>query len=186
MEHGKAAYQADFALYGTAVITLASFLFGAGPQALRLEFLVLVVLGLFSWTAIEYLLHRFVLHGLLPFRRWHEEHHRRPMALICAPTILSASLIVVLIFLPMLAVAGVWSACALTLGMLTGYLLYAITHHATHHWPAESAWLKQRKRWHAVHHHEAGRLARFGVTSGFWDHVFGSAISSPPRARSST
>jgi cyclopropane-fatty-acyl-phospholipid synthase len=181
MEHGKAAYRADFALYATAAVALAVFLYVAGPQSLRLDFLAMVCVGLLSWTAIEYLLHRFVLHGLAPFKRWHEAHHQRPTALICAPTILSASLILVLVFLPVLALGGVWNACGLTLGMLTGYLFYAITHHATHHWPAQSAWLKRRKRWHALHHHNTGQLAGFGVTSAFGDHVFGSAM---PRASS--
>ena len=95
------------------------------------------------------------------------------------PTVLSAALVVALVFLPVLAFGGIWNACALTLGVLIGYLLYAVTHHATHHWPAGSAWLKRRKRWHALHHHDAGRLGRFGVTSAFWDHVFGSAKGKP-------
>ena len=181
MEHGKAAYRADFALYATAVVALTVFLCAAGPHSLRLESLVSVCAGLVSWTAIEYFLHRFVLHGMAPFKHWHEAHHQRPRALICAPTVLSASLILMLVFLPVLALGGIWIACALTLGMLTGYLLYAITHHATHHWPAENAWLRRRKRWHALHHHDAGRLGGFGVTSGFWDHVFGSAMSGEAR-----
>lgn len=179
MEHGKAAYRADFVLYGTGVVSLATFLFIAAPPSHRVESLALVCVGLVSWTAIEYLLHRFLLHGVAPFKHWHEEHHRRPTALICAPTILSASLIVGLVFLPMLAVEGIWGACALTLGVLIGYLFYAITHHATHHWSGETAWLKRRKRWHALHHHDAGQLGGFGVTSALWDHVFGSA---KPRA----
>ena len=175
IEHGEAAYRADFALYGIAVAALAVFLPVAGPPGLQLELLALALLGLAGWTAIEYAIHRFVLHGLAPFKRWHEEHHQRPTALIGAPTILSASLIFGLVFLPALALGGPWRACALTLGVLTGYLLYAITHHAAHHWPAESAWLKRRKRWHALHHHDAGRRGGYGVTSAFWDHVFGSA-----------
>jgi cyclopropane-fatty-acyl-phospholipid synthase len=185
IEHGKAAYHADFALYGAAVASLAVFLLVASPHLLRLQLLALTLLGLASWTAVEYLIHRFVLHGLAPFKHWHEEHHQRPAALICAPTVLSASLIFVLVFLPVLGLGGVWNACALTLGMLTGYLLYAITHHATHHWQAESAWLKRRKRWHALHHHDAARLGGFGVTSGFWDHVFGSATPRTATARRS-
>ena len=185
MEHGKAAYRADFALYAGAVLALATFLLVAGPPDLRRESLALVVLGLAGWTATEYLLHRFVLHGVDPFKRWHEEHHRRPTALICSPTILSASLIFTLVFLPILALSGLWPACALTLGMLTGYLLYSITHHATHHWHAENAWLKRRKRWHALHHrHPAGQLGGYGVTSAFWDYVFGS--NPPAAARRST
>ena len=185
MEHGKAAYRADFAVYGLTVASLATLVFFAGPHSLRLESTALVFLGLVAWTVIEYLLHRFVLHGLAPFKCWHEAHHQRPRALICTPTVLSASLILTLVFLPVLALGGLWIAGALTLGMLSGYLLYAVTHHATHHWPADSAWLKRRKRWHALHHHGAGRLGRFGVTSAFWDHVFGSAQprTAPDRQR---
>ncbi|GAB1426064.1 hypothetical protein MASR2M16_32980 [Thauera terpenica] len=32
--------------------------------------------GLVGWTLIEYLLHRFMLHRVEPFRAWHVEHHR--------------------------------------------------------------------------------------------------------------
>ena len=85
---------------------------------------------------------------------------------------LSASLIFVLVFLPAWLLGNTWSASALTLGVLTGYLAYAVTHHATHHWRGNSAWLKRRKHWHAQHHHRTGQPGCYGVTSGFWDHVF--------------
>ena len=178
LEHGKAAYGADFALYLSGVVAIAAFLLVSGPSGHWPASLTLIALGLGGWTIIEYLLHRFVLHGVRPFKSWHEEHHRRPTALICAPTIFSASLVVVLVFLPAFLLGGVWDACALTLGLVIGYLLYAITHHATHHWQAKSPWLQSRKRWHALHHHRAGTLGGFGVTTAFWDHVFGSAHAS--------
>jgi len=66
-----------------------------------------------------------------------------------------------------------WRASALTLGLLTGYLGYAITHHAIHHWRADNAWLKERKYWHALHHHSE-QPGCYGVTSSVWDRVFGS------------
>jgi len=174
LEHGKAAYCADFALYGAVVAALATFLLVFGQGARRLEMGAIVLAGLASWTAIEYAMHRFVLHGLRPFCRWHAQHHERPAALIYAPTILSATLIFTLVFLPALAAGDLWSACAFTLGVLTGYLAYAVTHHATHHWRADSAWLKQRKRWHALHHHHVQSPGCYGVTTAFWDYVFGS------------
>jgi sterol desaturase/sphingolipid hydroxylase (fatty acid hydroxylase superfamily) len=185
LEHSKAAYRADFALYGAAVVALAAFLLLDSPRGQRLEITAYALAGLASWTAIEYALHRFVLHGIQPFRRWHAEHHERPTALICAPTIFSATLIATLVFLPALALGNLWRACALTLGVLSGYLAYAITHHATHHWRAESDWLKQRKRWHALHHrhHDEGRPGCYGVSSGFWDYVFGSAHRAEARLR---
>ena len=181
LEHSKLAYRADIALYGAAVAGLAVFLAVEGPSALRFEIVALAGLGLALWTAIEYAMHRFVLHGLPPFRGWHAQHHRRPLALICTPTILSAALIAALVFLPVFLLGGLWCACALTLGVLAGYLAYTVTHHATHHWHGESAWLKRRKRSHALHHHAAAPSC-FGVTTSFWDHVCGSAHR-PPGAR---
>ena len=48
--------------------------------------------GAATWTFLEYVLHRFVLHGVAPFSDWHRQHHLRPLALICSPTVLSAAL----------------------------------------------------------------------------------------------
>src|ERR1700754_413557 len=93
LEHSKAAYRADFALYGIAVVALAVVVFHAGPIEHRLVTAAWVVTGVIAWSGIEYVLHRFVLHGLQPFVRWDAEHHRRPTALICIPTTLSALLI---------------------------------------------------------------------------------------------
>ena len=174
LEHSRRAYRNDFALYGAAVVALATVVFAMGPVASRLQTGGYALIGLAGWTAVEYGLHRFVLHGLQPFQRWHAEHHQRPRALICAPTMLSATLIAALVFLPTLVLGDLWRACALTLGLVAGYLGYAVTHHATHHWRTDDVWLKQRKQWHALHHH-ASQPECYGVTSGFWDHVFRTA-----------
>ncbi len=171
LEHSRGAYRADFVLYGAAIVVLTGALMLAQPLA---QWSVLAAIGLAAWTLIEYAMHRFVLHGLQPFKGWHALHHERPTALIASPTILSAGLIFALVFLPALGLAGGWKAGALTLGVLIGYLGYAVTHHATHHWNIDNAWLKRRKRAHALHHHLA-HPAYFGVTGTFWDHVFGSA-----------
>jgi cyclopropane-fatty-acyl-phospholipid synthase len=174
LEHSKLAYLADFAFYGAAPVALAIFLTVAGPPMQRLETIALALIGLASWTLIEYALHRFVLHGLQPFRAWHEAHHRHPAARICTPTPVSATLITVLVFIPALILGGLWRGCALTLGVLTGYFAYSVMHHATHHWHAGNAWFKRRQRWHALHHRPSRQPGHYGVTSAFWDHVFGS------------
>lgn len=86
---------------------------------------------------------------------------------------MSMMLIAVLVFLPSLILTGnLQQAWALTLGVVIGYLSYSVMHHAIHYWRADNAWLKQRKRWHAQHHSNIEQPACFGVTSGFWDHVF--------------
>lgn len=177
MEHGRVAYRADLILYGAAVLLLGGHLLLMAARAHPFELVLLVLLGLICWTLLEYLLHRFVLHGLWPFSLWHAAHHRRPRALICAPTWLSASLICLFVFLPALVLLGAWRAQALTLGVLAGYFGYTLIHHATHHWRlGRFAWARQRKRWHAWHHGRSGPVC-YGVSSGLWDHVFG---TSPP------
>lgn len=115
IEHGKAAYWADFGIYGVAVAALASVVSVLAPRDQWPSLAALVVFGAAAWTFIEYALHRFVLHGLEPFLSWHAEHHERPTALISTPTLLSTLLIASLIFLPGLLVAGFWRALALTL-----------------------------------------------------------------------
>jgi sterol desaturase/sphingolipid hydroxylase (fatty acid hydroxylase superfamily) len=170
LEHSKRAYWADIAVY-TAAVALGAGLLLAAPPAEAVESVLLVAAGLTGWTLIEYLLHRFVLHGLPPFDRWHARHHQRPMALIASPTLFSAFLLLTLVFLPAWLASGPWPAGALTLGVLVGYLGYTLTHHATHHWNLDSAWLKRRKRAHALHHH-LGEAANYGVTTSFWDRVF--------------
>ncbi|HEV8689363.1 MAG TPA: sterol desaturase family protein [Ideonella sp.] len=172
LEQSKAAYRTDFALYGVTVTGLAIYLAWAVAASQRWTLVAWALLGLAGWTPIEYALHRFVLHGLPPFRAWHALHHARPTALVFAPTVLSGSLIGGVVFLPLLGLSGWWRACALTLGVLAGYLAYTLTHHAMHHGHRGSAWLMRRKRWHAQHH-RVGARGCYGVTSAFWDRVCG-------------
>lgn len=170
IERGRAAYWADFGIYGAAIAALVIVLSVFAPREQWPILAVLVVLGVAAWTLIEYAVHRFILHGLEPFLSWHAEHHERPTALMSTPTLLSTSLVASLVFLPGLLAAGLWRASALTLGVTAGYLAYSLTHHATHHWRSRGPWMTRRKRWHARHHHMAGC---YGVSCSFWDRLLG-------------
>jgi cyclopropane-fatty-acyl-phospholipid synthase len=175
LEHGSLAYRADLAFYGLTVTGLGTLIALAAPSDQHLRLMLWLAAGLTGWTGIEYALHRFVLHGLAPFSRWHGAHHERPHALICTPTLMSAALIVGLVALPAVLLLGRWPAAGFTLGVLTGYLAYSIAHHATHHWGADNPWLHERKRWHALHHRRVARPGHFGVTSSLWDRACGTA-----------
>ncbi len=96
-EPGPAVYRADFLLYATTLAFLGLALL---THPLDGALLGWVAAGVAAWTLLEYLLHRFVLHGLSPFRDWHAEHHSRPGARISAPTLLTACLFTLLL-LPM-------------------------------------------------------------------------------------
>ena len=172
LERSATSYTVDFALYLVARVALAVFLVLGSPVDRGWELVVFSLTALLSWTGVEYVLHRFVLHGLRPFSTWHAEHHRSPTSLICTPTWFSASLIAAFVFLPALWLSDIWRADAVTLGILTGYLLYGVTHHAMHYWRFDNAWIKRRKICHALHHHPKARTRYFGVTNSFWDWVF--------------
>lgn len=172
LEHSKVAYWTDFAIYAAFIGAMCTALPLFAPRSQWLAMGVLAATGLAAWSPVEYLMHRFVLHGLEPFRSWHARHHERPMALISSPTLLSAASIVALVFVPAILFANRWTAASLTVGVVAGYLGYALCHHGTHHWRARSNWLKERKRWHAIHHRRGGAEC-YGVTTKFWDHVFG-------------
>lgn len=173
LEYSRLAYAVDFAFYGIVSVGLAAFLLVACPPGQRLANLALVPVGLVIWTLVEYLLHRFLLHGMKPFSVWHADHHQRPTALLGSPTLMSASIILLLGFLPTLYFGNLWRACALTCGISIGYFAYGAVHHATHHWRAENAWSRRRKQWHALHHSSAMEPGHYGVTTGIWDRLFG-------------
>jgi cyclopropane-fatty-acyl-phospholipid synthase len=179
-EQTKAVYWADFVFYAAMILVLTGVLAATIPTHGWPTMAFLVTVGLTGWSALEYAVHRFVLHGVQPFRRWHAAHHARPAALICSPTMLTAPIIAVCLFLPAWAMGGLGNACALTIGLLCGYLAYALVHHAIHHWPADSKWLRRRKRWHFLHHDKRNACC-YGVTSGLWDSLCGST-----RARGAT
>ncbi len=172
LQHSRLAYYIDFALlYGT-VMALTAFLILSGTHGRPVGIIILVPVGYGTWTLTEYLVHRYLLHGLQPFRSWHALHHRLQTDLIYAPTALTATAITGLVFLPAWLLGGMTRACAFTLGFLIGYLVYSITHHAVHHWRCDGAWLKHRKRWHSLHHRPSQVPGRYGVTTALWDHVF--------------
>ncbi len=56
-------------------------------------------------------------------------------------------------------------------GFTIGYLVYDLTHYASHHFPMRSGWAKYIKRYHMMHHYKTPD-ARYGVSSPLWDFVF--------------
>ncbi|WP_281813831.1 sterol desaturase family protein [Limnohabitans sp. MORI2] len=174
------AYRFDLIFYAVSPLSLGLLLYIYSPLESRAEILLLGLVGLVLWSLIEYLLHRFVLHGLPPFKRWHTQHHNQPMARICLPTALSMLLILLLVFLPSLCVFNIWQASSFTCGVLSGYAIYTHIHHATHHARQTNGWLARRQREHAIHHasHHFSlqpKERNFGVTNQFWDRLFHTA-----------
>eukprot|EP01065_Artemidia_motanka_P036343 TRINITY_DN44271_c0_g1_i1.p1 TRINITY_DN44271_c0_g1~~TRINITY_DN44271_c0_g1_i1.p1 ORF type:complete len:392 (+),score=-73.15 TRINITY_DN44271_c0_g1_i1:83-1258(+) len=149
------------------------------------------LLGLFLWTLVEYVLHRFLFHldKFLPDNRvaltlhflLHGIHHYLPMdklRLVMPPTLFLA------LATPFWKLAHFvfywnWSvATAVFCGGIFGYICYDLTHYFLHHRNLPFYW-RQLKKYHLQHHfmdYENG----FGVTSRFWDKIFGTQLAPPP------
>lgn len=169
-------YYADFVIYPVAVVLLVFLALRVTPDAEWWRCGLLVFAGLVAWTFAEYSLHRFVLHCIPRIRDMHEAHHRDPHALTGTPAFVSASAYLFLLLPPLWWGGGLAFACSLTAGILFGHLWYVTVHHLVHHRGARrGSLLSTLKRRHALHHHVTSD-GNFGVTSGFWDRVFGTDI----------
>ena len=135
---------------------------------------VIVVGGMIGWGFIEYLLHRWVLHGIfLAIRREHGRHHGQPQAPISTPWLVipicaTATCAALSLAMPLGA------AALLTFGIYAGYNYFAIVHHLLHHRPAtlaRSRYFEVHLRLHEIHHREPD--VHFGISNSVWDRLFG-------------
>ncbi|KAI1417982.1 inositolphosphorylceramide-B C-26 hydroxylase [Hypoxylon sp. FL1857] len=145
------------------------------------------VSGLFIWTLVEYILHRCLFHldDYLPDNRvgitlhflLHGVHHYLPMdkyRLVMPPTLF---LVLATPFWKLAHTLFYWNwhlATAVYCGGIFGYVCYDLTHYFLHHQNLP-LWYKELKKYHLAHHFLDYELG-FGVTSRFWDRVFGTEL----------
>ncbi len=143
---------------------------------------LLVLLGLFVFSFMEYVVHRWVFHGPpQPMARGHAVHHRDPRGYEALP-----------FFVPALVLAAVTGLCALWMpaadawlfasGIAFGYVAYGISHFMIHHRHFRHPLVRRWAGRHRIHHHHPAR--NFGVTSPLWDVVLGTRYV-PARSSSS-
>ncbi|MBN8440623.1 MAG: sterol desaturase family protein [Thauera sp.] len=128
--------------------------------------------GLALWTLLEYLLHRFVLHRVEPFRRWHLEHHRTPDQPMRTPILFSMMLLAGLAAVPLLVIGDQWLATGITLGLIAGHMAQEVTHHTLHRPGTRGGWIEARFRQHDRHHHQRPDRA-YGTLTAIWDRLLG-------------
>jgi sterol desaturase/sphingolipid hydroxylase (fatty acid hydroxylase superfamily) len=178
MRLSKTAYYADFAIYG-AVITAAVIITGWRSSVHDFSvWLLAVVGGVIIWTLMEYIIHRYVFHQMPVFSPMHGAHHEAPLAFIGTPTWLSLGVIFGAVFLPAWGLGSLNTASGLAVGFMAGFSWYGLVHHAIHH--RKPRLLARRlivaSRRHAQHHYST-QPGNFGVTTSFWDRVFGTVLT---------
>ncbi|MFH0882702.1 MAG: sterol desaturase family protein [bacterium] len=168
----------------TPVIVFCAWLGYFSPMT-HTQWLLALLLGLFSWTFIEYLLHRFLFHRNFRSERLkrmqymgHGVHHDQPMVktrLVMPPlgAIPTAAIIYGLFYLVVGVVLDlVMWVNPLFAGMMTGYIIYDMLHYAYHHVNLPGKWF-QTMRKHHMRHHGIDMSRRFGVSTPLWDYIFG-------------
>ena len=143
-----------------------------------------LIIGLFLWTLAEYTLHRFVFHFPVKSERgerivflFHGVHHAQPQekTRLVMPPVLAIPLAAIFLGLFYLIFAVILKAPQWVdptfAAFIIGYLVYDLTHYATHHFAMRSGYAKFIKRYHMQHHYKTPN-ARFGVSSPLWDVVF--------------
>ncbi len=134
------------------------------------------LIGVGLWTLLEYLLHRFLGHehkGKNFFKDEHMVHHRKVHYFAPAhKKIVAASTVSVLLFSVLCLLAHWAFALSFILGLMGMYGLYEATHARFHRkGPIAKPFIILRKH-HFYHHFHQPKL-NHGVTTRFWDRVFG-------------
>ncbi len=145
-----------------------------------LSIIVLLILGIFFWTLLEYVLHRFIFHyepktdfGKKIHFVFHGVHHDYPRdakRLVMVPTV-SIPLAVFFYFLS-LFILGASLSKPFFAGLVLGYLIYDMMHFALHHFGFKNQLLLELKKHHMKHHYSEPNKS-FGVSSPLWDYIFG-------------
>lgn len=162
--------------------------------AYPLTVLALFCLGLFIWTLLEYCMHRFLFHieYYLPDHPvaftvhflLHGVHHYLPMdrlRLVMPPTLLVALATPFYYLAHAVFFYNYYHAMSVFAGAFLGYVMYDCCHYFLHHVQLPQ-FMKDIKKNHLDHHYKNYDLA-YGVTSKFWDIVFGTIMSDDAESR---
>jgi 4-hydroxysphinganine ceramide fatty acyl 2-hydroxylase len=144
------------------------------------------VFGILLWSLGEYLLHRYAFHfeKRIPQHPWfimlhfviHGVHHLIPLdtdRLVFPPVLGLATLIPVYSLITFIFPGNFGRVVSAGFGF--GYMCYDVMHFHLHHSTPPSTHFKEMKRYHIKHHYVDGDKG-YGITSKFWDRVFGTVL----------
>ena len=146
------------------------------------------------WTLVEYLFHRYVLHGRFPSHDGvigrflhdrldplHWEHHARPHDGMHISGELRDFLPVFAIVAPLTFLAPVYTAPVILAGIFQCYVIEEWIHHSVHFYNFKNRYFRYIRRHHRYHHTQPGMELGFGLTSGLWDVPFRTRYPKPVR-----
>lgn len=128
-----------------------------------------ILMGFLLWTFVEYLFHRFVLHGDFENETikelqeyFHGLHHALPNVTLYLPLSYHVAIfLTIFILLPL----------KIGIGCYMGFITYEILHYALHHKNYSNKIFKYLKK-HHFYHHFKDNSKNFAVTLPIWDYIF--------------
>jgi hypothetical protein len=149
-------------------------------------------MGVAFWTYLEYFAHRRVLHGVFPegkgfrgllhrsFDHLHWEHHARPWDGNHINGTIRDTLPLLLSLAALSFVAPLHTLPVFVAGIVQAYIVEEWVHHSVHFCHFRNRYFRYIRK-HHLYHHSRGAQVAYGLTSGFWDLVFGTRIAGDVR-----
>jgi dihydroceramide fatty acyl 2-hydroxylase len=145
--------------------------------------------GIPVWTLVEYLFHRYVLHGRFKqskkfYKKFytglahkyldplHWEHHERPFDGMHINGELKDLLLLFAVAAPLSFIFPLYTTPVLLAGVIQSYVAEEWIHHSIHYYNFRNPYFRYVKRYHLYHHSSRGMDNGFGITNGVWDVVF--------------
>jgi 4-hydroxysphinganine ceramide fatty acyl 2-hydroxylase len=164
-----------------------------------LAILSLFIFGVFSWTLLEYVLHKYLFHGedywmkRMPHNKYlftahfftHGIHHAFPQdryRIVFPPVPGNLFIMYPVVYRGFKALIPAEYFYNFFLGLTVGYLIYEMIHFSLHHISPKSEYMRNLKLYHMQHHYKFGTVG-FGVSSKFWDVVFKTEIDMNNKSR---
>jgi sterol desaturase/sphingolipid hydroxylase (fatty acid hydroxylase superfamily) len=168
-----------YTLYAALVFILAG---SSGHPWIAVAF---CALGWATWTLVEYLFHRFVLHGRFPpgsglIRKFlhdrldplHWDHHKRPLDGNHISGQLKDILPLFFVAAPVSFLFPVYTAPVLLAGVVQSYVSEEWLHYSLHFSNSRFPLFRRLKKYHLYHHSPRGLDKGYGITTRFWDGIF--------------
>ncbi len=193
-------YPAIIAYFVLSLVAIGVFAWSPAPL---LPTLATVTVSALIYPLVWYVLHRWVLHSRWMFKiaplastwkRIHYDHHQDPNHLEVLFGALHTTLPTIAIATAPLgyAIGSFWSAEAAiggaAIAFATGLLttcFYEFCHCIQHlAYKPKSKWLAEMKKRHMAHHFH-DETGNFGITTFFWDKLFGTHYDRPERPKKS-
>jgi len=143
------------------------------------EFILSFSAGALGWSLTEYIMHRFVGHrkgSKARFSKEHIRHHAKAGYFTPIPVKTKLALRVVLPLIVAATLLFGTHGFVLSLGFTLAYALYEFLHYSFHAFPPKTKWGRVLRKHHFAHHYH-NPSNNHGVSSRFWDTIFGTQES---------